>query len=249
MEESQECKETQTCGWCSCWLDRYGGWFKRGWELYQQNLVLLFAAGVIATVLSVMTAGILAGPLSLGMYLIVLRLIDRSEPKPEIIDVFKGVDFFLQAFLFMLFWTIVFALGLYVLWGLPLAEVLVVLFFVCIHTVVIFGLLFIGDQKMQFLPASLESVEIVKKDFVGFLCFSLATIILVDAAPLLFCGHGAFFNLVGFLVALAVTPIYYCAIAIAYRESCPKAEDDTAATGASDTETDSSGNEDSSENA
>ena len=50
----------------------------KGWRLFQPNMGLLIVAGVIATVVSVITCGLLGGPLMAGMLLVVRRLIQND---------------------------------------------------------------------------------------------------------------------------------------------------------------------------
>mgnify|MGYP005850735059 CR=1 FL=1 len=70
-----------------------GAVFTHGWRLFVKDIVPLFIATVVATLLSVVTIGILAGPLYAGLNEMVLaRVRDGKEPRWD--DVFAGLDRF-----------------------------------------------------------------------------------------------------------------------------------------------------------
>lgn len=65
----------------------FGKILKKGFDAYVQDIVPLILAGLIASILTVLTLGVLGGPLMAGLYrMIVLR--QREDKKPEIGDVF-----------------------------------------------------------------------------------------------------------------------------------------------------------------
>jgi uncharacterized membrane protein len=70
-----------------------------------------------------------------------------------------------------------------------------------------FGLFLIVDRGMEFWPAALESINMVKKNFWNFLLFGVLTAV-IGSAGIILCGIG---------MALTV-PIQLCAVAAAYRE-------------------------------
>lgn len=70
-----------------------GGVFKHGWRLFLKDIVHLLIATVVATALSIVSIGILAGPLYAGLYKMVAdRVRDGKEPKWD--DVFGGFERF-----------------------------------------------------------------------------------------------------------------------------------------------------------
>lgn len=69
----------------------------KGWRLFQANMGMLILAGLISTVVGAVTCGLLAGPLFAGLLLILDRLIRNDPVRPQAGDVFKGLDFFVQA--------------------------------------------------------------------------------------------------------------------------------------------------------
>jgi hypothetical protein len=70
-----------------------GGVFKHGWRLFLKDIVHLLIATVVGVALSIVSLGILAGPLCAGLHkMVVLRVRDGKEPKWD--DVFGGLERF-----------------------------------------------------------------------------------------------------------------------------------------------------------
>lgn len=74
-----------------------GEWLSGGWQVYKENWALMSLATLIGGGLSIVTAGILAGPLLMGMFRMAFKTL-RGE-RPEIGDLFNWRGRFLQAFL------------------------------------------------------------------------------------------------------------------------------------------------------
>ena len=187
---------------------KFGEWIDRGFKLYKDNFGLLVLASLVATVLSVATAGILAGPMVAGICLITLMLYDGKTPKPEVGAVFKGFDYFLNSFLFFMIWGLALILASFILSVIPCIGQLAALFVVwVVQTLLMFGIFFIVDLKMEFWPASLKSYEHVKTNFWPFLGF-FVVISIIGSIGALACGIGA-----------AITaPIQGCILTVAYRD-------------------------------
>ena len=71
--------------------------FKRGWDLFVKDIGALIVGGIIAVVLSVLTLGILAGPLFAGLYGMVVKRAREGRPA-EVGDVFNQMDRFWSFF-------------------------------------------------------------------------------------------------------------------------------------------------------
>lgn len=231
--------------------NRFGDWIKRGFLLYRNNFLVLFVATLLAWALSAFVAAVLAGPmlagvvmartsiaaqllvgyvmlgissigfavlggpLFAGLALLTLNLLDGKRPKPGIGDLFKGFQFFLNAFLFVAAWQVI-HIGLHGLAPFILSPVLLplvpLILSVSIGTLSMFGLFLIVDRKRSFRQAFLESIEMSRKRlwlYVG--VFVVAGII--GMAGLIACG-------VGFIVT---APMYWCVVAIVYRDVVKKA--------------------------
>jgi hypothetical protein len=93
-----------------------------------------------------------------------------------------------------------------------LGFLLSTLFSLAISTAVMFTLFYIVDQQMEVAAAIQQSFETVKQNFWIFMGLN----IVANVVSLL----GAIACLIGIFVTL---PMYYCAIAVAYRELHPAA--------------------------
>ena len=183
-------------------------WIKDGFDLYKNNFVILLIATLIATILSCVTFGILAGPMCAGILLITLALQDNKEPKPEIGDLFKGFNFFLQSFLLIIVWGILIFVASAIVGVIPLIGFLAS---ICVqlgaNALLMFSLFLIVDKQMDFWPASMESINIVKANFWPFLSLSVIAGVLGSI--------GAILLGIGIILTL---PIYFCIITVAYRK-------------------------------
>lgn len=186
----------------------FGEWIQEGFELYKKNLWLLILVTLIAFLLSIVTVGILAGPMFAGVILITLRLRDSEEPKPPVGDVFNGFQYFLNAFLFTLVVALASLIGSFILGLVPCIGFLVgILYQASIGALVMFGLFLIADKNMDFWPAITESVNLVKLNFWAFLGFSIVAG-LIGSIGAIACGVGV----------IVTMPLYFCIVAVAYRQ-------------------------------
>ncbi|MCX6993773.1 MAG: hypothetical protein NT011_11625 [Kiritimatiellaeota bacterium] len=185
---------------------KFGEWIQQGWELYKANIGVWIVASLLAIVISVATLGILSGPMMAGLVWMALVLVDRKEPKPQMGDVFKGFDYFLQSFLFFLVWGVI-MLAISVVSLIPCVGTLVVIVVsIVLHTALMFGLFLIVDKKMEFWPASMLSLNVVKPNFFPFLGL-LVVAMLIGHVGAIACGIGV----------IVTMPIAVCILAVAYR--------------------------------
>lgn len=183
-------------------------WIKDGFDLYKNNFGILLIVTLIAMILASVTLGILAGPMSAGMLLITMAIYDNKEPKPEIGDLFKGFNFFLQSFLFIIVWGILIFVASTILGLIPLIGFLAsICLQLAANALLMFSLFLIVEKQMDFWPASMESINIVKTNFWPFLALSVIAGVLGSIGVILL-GIGIIFTL----------PIYFCIITVAYRK-------------------------------
>ncbi|NCA83423.1 MAG: hypothetical protein EOM72_11885 [Opitutae bacterium] len=159
-----------------------GGWITEAWELYKANFALLCVATLVAALLGGLTCGVLAGPLWAGLTLIILRVSRKQEPVPQIGDVFKGFDFFLQALIL----GVVVALAYAVASSLPVVGPVAG---ILISPLVMFAMALLVDRKMDFWPALMASFEKAKTEYVSLLVVCLLGH-LISMAGALLCGVG-----------------------------------------------------------
>ncbi len=188
--------------------DNFGDWIKEGFNLYKDNLGMLVIAFLIALILSICTAGILFGPMSAGMIVIVMKLLKKEQRLPNIGDVFQGFQFFLPSFLFMLIWGVISAIIVMILVFIPCVGPLLNLAFVLLlGTSLMFALFLIVDQKMDFWTASKTSFAMVQPSFFPFLGLFFVTGILGQIGSIA-CGVGIVLTM----------PLYYTILGVAYRD-------------------------------
>jgi len=187
---------------------KFGEWIERGFNLYKENFATLVLASLIAVVLSAVTVGVLAGPMCAGLFIIALALADKKAPKPEVGTLFKGFEFFLNSFLFLILWGIALFVVSLVVGLVPCIGQLASLFVVFVaHALLMFGMFLIVDRGREFWPASVESFNKVKPNFWPFLGFSVVTNI-IGSVGAVACGIGVVFTL----------PIQACILTVAYRD-------------------------------
>jgi len=190
---------------------KIGEWIEKGFRLYKENLGLLIGAGVVAGLISIVTMGILAGPMMAGLILIVLDLID-SKPKPEFSRLFNGFEFFAHSFLFVIVWGVIYFVAAVIMMLPCVGQMVYIAGSVVLAALLAFGLFLIVDRRMAFWPASMESIKTVKTQFWPLLAYLVISGIIGEIGAIL-CGIGA----------LVTMPLGVCLIAVAYREFFPVA--------------------------
>jgi hypothetical protein len=187
---------------------KFGDWIEGGFNLYKANFGTLVLASIFVVVISAITAGILAGPMLAGLALVTLQLLDRKGPQPEAGRVFKGFDYFLQSLLFVVVWGIGILAGSLILGVIPvIGQLASVAFVYAAQAFLMFGMFLVVDRQMEWLPASMESINIVKANFWPLFGLSAVAGIIGSIGAIAF-GIGVVFTI----------PIQGCILAVAYRE-------------------------------
>ena len=100
-----------------------GAAFKHGWRLFLKDVAPLLIAVVVAAALSIVTLGILAGPLYAGLHKMVVGRV-RDGVQPAWHDVFEGLDRFWAYFGAALFLVVTIGLAsITIVGGLLLATI------------------------------------------------------------------------------------------------------------------------------
>jgi uncharacterized membrane protein len=187
---------------------KFGTWIEEGFNLYKTNFGTLVLSSIIALVLSTVTVSLLAGPMIAGLVIVTLQLMRKEVPKPDAGRVFRGFDYFLNAFLFMIVWGIAILVGSFILALFPIIGQILSLFFAySAQAFLMFGIFLIVDQKMNFWPASRVSIKTVKTNFWPFLGLSTIASIIGSLGAIAF----------GIGIVLTI-PIQACILAVAYQE-------------------------------
>jgi hypothetical protein len=201
---------------------KFGEWIVKGFNLWKDNIAVLAVAGLITLPVGIATLGVLFGPLYAGMTMIVLRLIDKTEPKPEGTDVFKGMQLFVHALLFVIVWGAIpvgagMVIGMIPFVGGFLSNMAMPLFVAAAQTLSVFGMFLIVDRKMSFMDASMKSIDIVKTNFWVYLGLAVVAGAIASLGLAACC--------VGVMATISLMP---CIVGSAYRELFPK--EDSAST-------------------
>lgn len=201
-------------------------WIKDGILIYRQHPGLIFGGGAAVIFGSIITLGVLAGPLGLGFLLVIHRLVEMQknaglknlmgqgfQRTPQLADIWKGFEFFFQAFL-CVFVTAVVNMVLSKVCGFfpVIGGLLSMLANLTVGTLVMFALPLVGHKKLDFWTAMLESADAVKQNFFAFLGLGLVG------------GLIAFSGAIFFGIGIVLTfPVYFTIVARAYIDVFPDA--------------------------
>ena len=185
---------------------KMGEWIENGFKLYKENFGLLVLASLIGGALSIVTMGILSGPMMAGLTLIIFALKRKTAPAPEVKTLFDGFSHFLPTFLLWLIVTIICLLVSIILNFIPfLGQVLSIGLVLTAVSLQIFSVYLIVDKGMDFWPALNEVIGIMKANLWPFLGFFIVAA-LIGQVGAIACGIGA----------VLTFPICFCILAEAY---------------------------------
>lgn len=187
-----------------------GDCFNRGLELYKRNFAPIFVGSLLAGLISVVTLGICAAPMSCGLFAMILAAM-RGTKSPEPGDVFGQFDKFLPAFLAVLVLGVVNAAVSTVLAAVPvLGWIANIAWGVAMAAATQWALLLIVDQGASVGDAITTPLKLVldKRFWPVILVIYVAS--LVAAAGLLLLLVGILFTapLAGCIVAAAYETAY-----------------------------------------
>ena len=187
---------------------KFSEWIEEAFNLYRENFKTLVLAAILVLVISAVTAGILAGPMLAGLASMILDLRDKKEPKPEVGRLFKGFDYFVPSFLYVVVWGIAIFIVSAIVGIIPIIGQLGALFVVyAAQAFLMFGLFLIVDRRMEFWPASQDSIDMVKSNFWPFFGLSVIAGFIGSVGAIAF-GIGVVFTF----------PIQGCILTVAYRK-------------------------------
>jgi hypothetical protein len=176
-----------------------GRCFNDAFAIYKENWLVLAAAAALFTLLLFATLGILAGPLSGGICLMLLRAYYRPDKRVEFGDLFSGFSQFGQL------------AGLFYLTLVPLVLGLLMCFvpFILLATIWLFAGYLIVDRNHGVFQSLGASRQIVSRKGFG------ANLLLVVIMLLLVLAPSAI-PWVGFIVGWFVEPIAWLLVMSAY---------------------------------
>lgn len=171
---------------------------KSGWALFKENMTVCILLALVASLLSSITCGLLSGPMLAGVFIVIKKLIKRTDPKPTVNDVFGGFTYFLQTFLFILLMGIISGIFAWI----PVLNIIVGFFS---SSMLLWGVILITNHNMdciqaiEFLYKGLFSGKFLKPLFTAWIA------LLIGALGCIACGIGVFFTM----------PLCYCIISVA----------------------------------
>jgi len=181
-----------------------------GWEIYKTNFGLVFLATLLALLLSGVSCGILAGPMSAGLFMVLMRLVRKGDPKPAVGDIFKGFDKFLPTFLLILICGICYQILIALLMLIPIVGWIVAILLMIVYgPIITWALMLVADRNMKWT----EAIGLVlKSTFNG--AFTMPLLLgvvagLIGALGAVACGIGVLFTL----------PLTSCIYAAGYEQA------------------------------
>jgi len=178
----------------------FGKEMSNGFNLFKENMGLLILSSFLASLLGILTCTVLMGPLYIGMLLIIARLIKKDGSTPQVGDLFKGFDFFLNSFLFWLIFIVCNTV-------LAFIPVIGTLLSMALGTLLWWGFMFIAYENLSAIDALKKVInETTSGNFFNQLLFALVAN-LIAGAGILLCGVGALFTM----------PISYCMMVCCYQ--------------------------------
>lgn len=194
-------------------------WLSGGWALVKPCLGTYILIALVAGLLSTLSLGILAGPLTCGWLMILLRQKRDPSYEPQFGDLWKGFEVFGQSFLAWLVIAIAGAIAgglvsvlVSIIQAVPIVGQLVApmigaLLGVCLLVVFLYVFPLIADRRMDFWAAIQLSAETTTPEFLPFAGFALI-LYLLNALGAVLCGLGA----------LITGPIVLAAVLVSYED-------------------------------
>ena len=188
---------------------KIGDAISEGWNIYKGNFGLVFLGCLITWLVSAVSCNICIGPLLCGMFMMLARIVKKSEPKPEVGDVFKGFDKFLPAFLLFIVCGICYFVLQCILLMIPVIGWILLLIVAFVYgPILIWSLMLIANRGMKWT----EAVGFVlKSTFNGKFTMPILLGILagiIGGAGIIACGIGVLFTM----------PLAVCIYAAAYEQ-------------------------------
>ena len=188
---------------------KIGDAISEGWNIYKGNFGLVFLGCLITWLVSAVSCNICIGPLLCGMFMMLARIVKKSEPKPAVGDVFKGFDKFLPAFLLVLVCGICYFVLQCILLMIPVIGWILLLIVAFVYgPILTWSLMLIANRGMKWT----EAVGFVlKSTFNGKFTMPILLGILagiIGGAGIVACGIGVLFTL----------PLAVCIYAAAYEQ-------------------------------
>jgi hypothetical protein len=184
---------------------KLGDWLSEGWEIVKDDMATFAIASFLAMLISGVTLGICAGPMSVGLFMMVHDKL-RGEDI-AIGDVFKGFQKFGPSFLVIVIVAIASSVVGFLLGLTGVGSVLMPFVGIAIGGAMFFTFQIIAESDMGGIDAMKMSWEKVKDDFLMF-CVAYLVYSLIAQLGVIACVVGIFIT----------TPVMMAAMGVAYRD-------------------------------
>ena len=181
----------------------------RGWELFKANMGLLIITNILMGLLCFCTCYILAGPMLAGQILIIQRLLKKDPTVPVVGDVFKGFDYFLNAFLCVLVMAVILALFVVV----PVVNAVASM---VLSSLSLIAIMFVAFGKLSFSDAMKKVMSEIKTGPFWMLILTFVVALLIGSLGIFVFGIGALFTM----------PLFTCICVCAYHTAYEGATDE-----------------------
>ena len=188
-----------------------GGWLKYGWELFSADILKYILSALIVSVISVVTCGILAGPMLVGFFKCVLK--KTRDEDFEYGDLFDGVQSqFLPSFLLMLITAVFVFVASVILALVPIIGQLAT-FIVSSSVALIANYMYLQMAEMdetvevgKLVDMAKASFNRMKEEYIMFMVWALV-IYIIGMIGVIICVVGVLFTWP--ISLIAVTKSYF----------------------------------------
>jgi hypothetical protein len=189
---------------------RIGEWTQKGCDAFAREWRALCLASCVACGVTLLSFGVLAGPMTAGLTQMALAALRSSKQPLSLGLLWNGFSVSLSSILYVVAQVLLAFCGVYVLLGLGVVgDYLAGLYIALIQTVQMFGMFFIADRKANALSALAKSAVVVSwGPFIFLMLYAVA-------ASLGSIG-GVFFG----LGAILTLPIQLCVLGAAFDDVC-----------------------------
>lgn len=184
---------------------KLGDWLSEGWEIVKDDLGTFAIAGLLAALIGSITFGICAGPMAVGLFMMVNDKLRGNSI--AIGDVFKGFQKFGPAFVVFILILIASAVIGFVLGMTGIGTVLGPFVGIAIGGAMFFAFQIVAEQDVGGVDAMKMSWEKTKEDYLMF-CVAYLVYTLIAQLGVIACIVGVF----------VTTPVAFAAMGVAYRD-------------------------------
>jgi hypothetical protein len=185
-----------------------GAWIQHGCNAFAANWPILVFSSAVACVVSIISLGVLAGPMTVGLARMCLAGVRDKQAKLSVHMLWNGFNVALQSFAFVTAQLLLAFSGVYILRNFGRIGTLGSgLYIAMLQTILAFGVFFIAADRVNAIKAALRSARLVSAAPFVFLLLCVVAGALGNLGAIFF-GIGA----------IATLPLHLCVLACAFNE-------------------------------